>query len=596
MNKNIFFLKRYYIDFVENIKFIRKLLYRKSILQLMGSVFFGVLGFWAEIGLAIALNGILVLIGLVDVDKLPRFMQSMNLSGKWIIFITCLFLLIRAVTLFWKQMISGIIYWDFKRRYEQILVAAAIADDTIAPISGAYVSSMIATGIPRAGNVIRALSEVLLGIVMVIPLIISLVYINLQLAIFAFIGIILVAFSSASLNRYVLKSGTQVNPIFHDFTERYLRSIRNRILLRIYGTTSDEIYECLQASQKFRSKMTAIVKWSALSPIISNFIAPIWLLFIIWMGLKYLTVSPGILLPFFYLFLRLGVYLSGLSGGISAVLADLPAVQELAKTPWISQAIPPHDESSISVEQRSEYKPILGVQEKSSERRDTSTKVIQIEARHLSAAYDKNIIFQDLSFFLPGGNCLGIIGPSGSGKSTLIALIAGIMKPTAGEILIDNIPPNNNGFSDFRRSIGYIGSVPLIKQGTIYENLIYGLNRPVDMRKIFEVLDNVQLHEISKLGTKGTEWMIYEGGEGLSEGQKQRICLARALLRAPRLLILDEATSNLDETTERSITDYLRQLKGKMTIIVASHRPHPLTLADQIIDLGNIAQPINPIR
>ena len=87
------------------------------------------------------------------------------------------------------------------------------------------------------------------------------------------------------------------------------------------------------------------------------------------------------------------------------------------------------------------------------------------------------------------------------------------------------------------------------------------------------------------MGQSGLDRMIYEGGEGLSAGQKQRLCLARALLRDPRLLILDEATANLDEETEGFIVDYLKELKGKVTIVVATHRPRLLTLADQVVEL-----------
>ena len=137
MAKDMFFLKKQYQGFIENIRVIRTLLNRKSVVQLVGSFFFGVVGFFAEIGLAAALNVILVFIGLVSTDKLPSLIRSINLPGGWIVLITCFFLALRAATLFGKQMISGMIYWDFRRTYEQKLVAAAIGDKTHSPISAA---------------------------------------------------------------------------------------------------------------------------------------------------------------------------------------------------------------------------------------------------------------------------------------------------------------------------------------------------------------------------------------------------------------------------------------------------------------------------
>ncbi len=580
-------IKKYVISFRDNLNVIRQLLYRKSILLLIGSVLFGLLGSWAEIGLAVALNGILVVIGLVDIDKLPEFLQSMDLSGKEIILITCLFLFFRAVTLFWKQMTSGVIYWDFKRLYEQKLVSAAIADESNAPMSGAYVSSMIANGIPRAGNVIRGISDLLLGIVVAIPLIGSLLVMNVKLAMLSFLGIVFVGICTAWISRYTRVEGTKISPIFNDFTERYLRSIRNRILLRIYGIVNDETHECLQGSQKFRERMTTVVKWSALGPIIINLILPIWLIVVVWVALTRLDVLPGILLPFFYLFLRLGTYLSGLSGGISAITADIPAARELASVPWISDQLSESMNIPADADNNNIHKQAATAQKDHSEQGDIHSKGVQIEANNVSAAYSNTDVFKNISFFLPSGDCLGVVGPSGSGKSTLIAVITGLMEPGTGEVLIDNVHTGHDHFLSLRKNIGYVGPEPLLKQGTIYDNLVYGLSGPVETKRIFKILEDVQLQEISQKGQKGLDSRIYEGGEGLSSGQKQRLCLARALLRNPRLLILDEATANIDEKTEKFIVEYLRQLKGKITIIVASHRKYPLTLADQTIDLEN---------
>jgi len=593
MAKDVFFLKRQSQGFIENIRVIRTLLNRQSVVQLVGSFLFGLAGFFAEIGLAAALNAILVFIGLVNADKLPSLIRSINLPGGWIVLITCFFLALRAVALFGKQMISGMIYWDFRRSYEQRLAAAAICDATHSPISAAYVSSMVATGIPRAAHVIRGLSEVVLYSVMVIPLFFSLIYLDLKLAAISFVGIGLVAGCSAWMNRYVLESGNTLNSIFKKFTEGYLRSIRNRMLVRIYGITKEETYECIQMSQRFRNKMTSIVMWNSAIPVISNFLAPIWLFVVIWIAVKHLTVEPAVLLSFFYLFLRLGVNLSSLSGSVSAMLADLPGAQELAKAPWISQEIPlPGKQLSRLIDKVPSSGSVPGVQQKDLERNDVAVKGVQIEGANLSAAYSENIIFSGISFSLPSGDCLGIIGPSGCGKSTLISLIAGLMEPADGKIMINNLMPNTDGYSKLRQKFGYIGPEPLIKQGTVYENLIYGLNRSVDVEKCVEILEKVQLPEFSSPGDEGMDRMIYEGGEGLSAGQKQRLCLARALLRHPRLLILDEATANLDQETEKLIIERLRQLKGSMTIIVATHRPQPLTLADQIINLESIGQQI----
>jgi ABC-type multidrug transport system fused ATPase/permease subunit len=428
---------------------------------------------------------------------------------------------------------------------------------------------------------------------MVIPLTWFLIFLNVNLTVLSFVGFGLIAFASIRFNRYIMDLGSHVNPIFGSFTETYLRSIRNRILLRIYGTTDDEVRECMRLSQDFRNKSALSIKWQASVSVLNNLIAPVWLLIILWAGVSYLSISTGMLLSFFYIFIRLASYLSSLASSFSAMVADIPAIQELTAAPWVIQEITRFHKPAECSKNRLVYNQKIYEGAVYLEKAEMKLEPVIIEARQLAVDYNGKVVFQDLNFSLSRGNCLGIIGPSGSGKSTFIAVITGLMLPAKGEVLIDNVYPGHDHFFKFRRHIGYVGPEPLLKQGTVYENLIYGLNESVDMDKIFKVLEDVQLQEISKLGKDGLEHRIYEGGEGLSSGQKQRLCLARALLREPRLLILDEATANLDESTESSIIEYLRHLKGRMTMIISSHRPQPLTLADMVIDLGNANQPIN---
>lgn len=585
MNKKLD-LKIYFNAFRDYFKAILKLTSKKFALQILGSVFFGICGFFSEIGLSVMLTSILVVIGLISDDKLPGYIKNLNLSGGGVFILTCLFIFMKAGIQFWKVLIYGIIFFDFKRINEQKMVAMAITDSTHAPISGAYVSSVIANIIPRGGNVMRNIAEILYHVVMVIPMIGFLIYLNLQLTVLSFASFGLIAILSVWINRHILNLGKKINPIFGSFTETYLRSIRNRILLRIYGTTENEVLEAMKLSQQFRNKNVMSIKWQAAASIPSSLIAPVWLFVILWASTSYFTISQGMLLSFFYIFMRLAAYLTNLGSSLSTMIVDLPAIYELATSLCVSQNLSRFDKS-IEYEHKDLKEVLSDADTKYAE--ESKIMPVQVEIQQLSANYNGKPVFQNLNCLLPAGNCLGIIGHSGSGKSTLIAIIVGLMQPNEGRVLIDNMHPGHAQFASFRRNIGYVGPEPLLKQGTIYENLLYGLNKPVEKDKIFKVMEDVQLGEILQSEMKGLEWKVYEGGEGLSSGQKQRLCLARALLRDPRLLILDEATANLDEKTEKFIIEYLRKLKGSMTMIIATHRPQPIKLADQIIDLGTSA-------
>lgn len=592
MPKPILVFKKYYKRIREGLTVIRKLLDRQCVIQLIWSFFLGVIGFLSEIGLAVALNAILVFIGLVNADKLPAIIRSISLSGSWVVLMSCGVVALRAGALFGKQMISGLIYWDFRQTYSQKVASAAISDKTLSPMSAAYVTAMITTGIPRAAHVIRGLSEVVLGVIMVVPLFGSLLYLDANLTALSFAGVAVIAASAMVLNRFVLKLGVTVNSIAMAFTERYLRAIRNRILLRIYGTIEQETYECAKINSMLRDRMTSIVKLSAATPTATNLVVPIWLFVVVWISIRYMTVEPAVLLSFFYLFLRFGVNISGLSSSFSAMLAEWPAAREIAESSWVSQQVPERKQNGSQVADENPSGCGLQSNETAHADAEANGNGVRIEAHDLSATYAGRVVFSGIDFVLSPGECLGFVGPSGSGKSTLISLIAGLMEPSEGSVNIDGLSPNTKEFSELRKRFGYIGPEPLIKQGTIYENLIYGLNRPVDPEKCGEVLEKVHLQEFSGTGRNGMERMIYEGGEGLSAGQKQRICLARALLREPRLLILDEATANLDKKTEEAIIESLRQLKGLVTMVIATHRSQPLTLADQIISLEGVGPEI----
>lgn len=193
-----------------------------------------------------------------------------------------------------------------------------------------------------------------------------------------------------------------------------------------------------------------------------------------------------------------------------------------------------------------------------------------------------NSIFKTFNFCVESGAQIGIIGPSGSGKSTILFLLLGIFKPSEGDIKIDNLTPEEF-LNNPKNRIGYVGPDPFLIKGTIKENLCYGISFDVSEEEIYNALDSVALKDFIAL--KGLDYQIAEDQSGLSSGQKQRICLARAILNKPQLLVLDEATSNLDDATEQEIAKVLLNLKNKCTIVIVSHRPGILKWADKIITL-----------
>jgi ABC-type multidrug transport system fused ATPase/permease subunit len=182
------------------------------------------------------------------------------------------------------------------------------------------------------------------------------------------------------------------------------------------------------------------------------------------------------------------------------------------------------------------------------------------------------------------GEFLLIRGPSGAGKSTIIKLLVGMESPQSGQIMLDGIDPKP--FLDMcASSISYVGPEPFLIPGSVRENLHYGSNLKHEDNIIWKVLNKMSIAEVVQEFTTGLEEFLTEETQ-MSTGQKQRLSFARAILREPRLLILDEATANIDIKTEEYILNYLKEIKGEVTIIAITHRESFNSLADRKLELG----------
>ncbi|MGB1840991.1 MAG: ABC transporter ATP-binding protein [Longimicrobiales bacterium] len=213
-----------------------------------------------------------------------------------------------------------------------------------------------------------------------------------------------------------------------------------------------------------------------------------------------------------------------------------------------------------------------------------------VEFRNVSFVYPgtERAVLEDLSFSVPAGQTVAIMGPTGAGKSTVIALLARLYDPTAGRILIDGIPLTEVDPAELRARIGMVPQDPFLFSDTIKHNI--GFESPEDtMRASARV---AQLHDQILEFPRGYDTMLGERGINLSGGQKQRATLARALARDPLLLILDDALSAVDTHTETAILDDLRVETGRRTSFIISHRASAVMHADSILvlDEGRIVE------
>lgn len=209
-----------------------------------------------------------------------------------------------------------------------------------------------------------------------------------------------------------------------------------------------------------------------------------------------------------------------------------------------------------------------------------------IEIRNLNFSYNPAVrLFSNLSGSIHANKITGIVGQSGCGKTTLIDILAGLQKVSDGAILIDGIPLNAGNLAIWRNSLGYLPQDSFFIDGTIRENLIWDSGDSLTDEKLFELLKQVNADQLVNAQKQGLDTHIANYQYHFSGGERQRLALARVLIRNPRLLLLDEATSALDPANEIQIMECLRLLKKDVTIVFVTHRQNLKTYFDQIIDL-----------
>lgn len=212
----------------------------------------------------------------------------------------------------------------------------------------------------------------------------------------------------------------------------------------------------------------------------------------------------------------------------------------------------------------------------------------KIEFKNVGFTYPDTGIkaLKDISFVVRPGESLAVIGTTGSGKSTISNLVSRLYDVREGEILIDDIPIAHYNLTSLRRQIGYVPQDVFLFSDTILNNIGFGIET-ADEEKILQAAKDADVYENIKAFPQGFETRVGERGITLSGGQKQRVSIARAIVREPKILMLDDALSAVDTKTENNILNSLKRImKGRTTIII-SHRVSSAKLAQRIVVLSD---------
>jgi ATP-binding cassette subfamily C protein len=371
------------------------------------------------------------------------------------------------------------------------------------------------------------------------------------------------------------------------------RVARNRLLVQILGTQEREHALFRQTVRDYFGQSMHSFVLVALASNIAPLLGILMISGVVYVSFTMFGTSGVQLLAFLYIFvrfiqqMRLGAgFLGQLNRHWPRYAESVDCFYRLSPTER-TNALAAYEQLPFwSMSQRSAHKHLDEPSTPTVELDAVAPPAIDID--NVSFRYDEeqSWLFRSLSLSMAAGEQYGIVGRSGTGKSSLLSLILGVWEPVEGSIRIAGVSPSA-WLEAHPMAVGYVGPEPFLLDGSIRDNLLYGFRSEPDEGMLWEALELAHIDHVVREAEGQLDAPMTADGSGFSAGEKQRFALARALLRKPALLILDEASANLDAATEKQIVATLRQLKGRTTILIVSHREGLLEHVSECIRLAS---------
>lgn len=401
--------------------------------------------------------------------------------------------------------------------------------------------------------------------VTLIAITIALFILNVRLAVTLLITVPIILYSTKLIGKLLRKAQRDVRANIAQLTAGVEQNLSGIKTVKSFSNELSQASKVSELSEKTRNAQIKAVAISALHFPIMDFAGAMGMALIIWQGGMLLTEN----------IITLGVLMAAISyvRRIFGPLMDLSQIYTTYQTAGASlDRISSFLDNKQKVEFPEEAEKIFG-----------DNYDLSIEG--LTFGYDQDkIILENIDLEIVKGSHIGIIGKSGSGKSTFIKVLGRQYDPVSGQVLIGRVPYQNYSKNEFKKILQILPQDTYLFPLTIWENITYGLEDKTlsDVESLIRKLD---LEEFFAKFENGLNTQVGEEGKALSGGQKQAIAIARAMIRNPEILILDEAASNLDSQIERKIYEYIKTDWSDKTLIIVTHRVTSLDLTDKIYEV-----------
>jgi len=508
---------------------------------------------------------------------------------------------LKAIGQFTEKLASNLVQSIFNARLRLLALYEMLLMPEGKYVSIAKVNLRIGELFPKAAGFTGLFLKTICSGIQTISILCFMFYVQWQLTLVGFFGALTLGLTSKWLNRRINILAWHMPKEQAIILRGIERISRNWLFVKILRIGPTEFRKLSQNVLRYAALSVRIKDYQGVALAVPPFLGILLLMLIIVVGMQYLVVPTMTLLTFLYLFLRFIQHLGQISVDLSALLETYPNFRPVIE---FYQEVSSRDTEKVVklADHISIFGSIKGVisfdglpsvkAERPILPGAGAARAPVITLAGVTFSYtgrNEDAVISNVNINVKSGEQFGIIGKSGSGKSTLLAIILGVLKPQSGAVKIDDGNPEAFiGRDDVY--IGYVGAEPFLIEGTIRDNLRYGLSLVKSDAEYYAALDKARLLQTIEEKTGSLDFRINENGDGLSAGQKQRLALARALLSDPQLLVLDEATANLDRETEAEIAETILQLKKLTTVIIVSHRPGIIKYADTIYDFEKLSE------